>query len=62
LIRKDGGRLLTNEGIFWIPTGLSPSGQVPVDPLTLIQPGVSPTNTGSSNPPTISAPGAPPNR
>ena len=62
LIRKDGGRLLTNEGIFWIPTGLSPSGQVPVDPLTLIQPGVVPTNTGSSNPPTISAPGAPPNR
>jgi hypothetical protein len=62
LIRKDGSRLLTNEGIFWIPTGLSPSGQVPVDPLTLIQPGVSPTNTGSSNPPTISAPGVPPNR
>jgi len=62
LIRKDGSRLLTNEGIFWIPTGLSPSGQVPVDPLTLIQPRVSPTNTGSSNPPTISAPGVPPNR
>jgi len=62
LIRKDGSRLLTNEGIFWIPTGLSPSGQVPVDPLTLIQPGGSPTNTGSSNPPTISAPGVPPNR
>jgi hypothetical protein len=40
LIRKDGSRLLTNEGIFWIPTGLSPSGQVPVDPLTLIQPGL----------------------
>jgi hypothetical protein len=61
LIRKDGGRLLTNEGIFWIPTGLSPNGQVPVDPLTLIQPGVLPTNTGSPNPPTIPAPGVPPN-
>ena len=62
LVRRDGNRLLTNVGVFWIPTGLSPSGQVPVDSLTLIQPGVSPTNTGSSNPPTISAPGAPPNR
>lgn len=39
LIRRDGSRLLTNTGIFWIPTGLSPSGQVPMDPLTVIQPG-----------------------
>jgi hypothetical protein len=60
LVRRDGKRLLTNEGIFWIPTGLSPSGQLPVDPLTLIQPGVVPTNSGSSNPPTISAPGVVP--
>ncbi|MCX6936160.1 MAG: hypothetical protein NTZ01_08260 [Verrucomicrobia bacterium] len=36
LVRKDGARNLTNVGIFWIPTGLSPSGQVPVDPLTLV--------------------------
>jgi len=61
LVRRDGNRLLTNVGVFWIPTGLSPSGQVPVDPLTLIQPGVSPTNSGSSNPPIISAPGVRPN-
>ena len=56
LVRKDGNRLLTNVGVFWMPTGLSPSGQVPVDPLTLIQSGVSPTNSGSSNPPAISVP------
>jgi len=62
LVRKDGNRSLTNEGIFWIPMGLSPSGQVPIDPLTLIQPGMSPTNSGSSNPPTISVPRVPPNR
>lgn len=61
LVRRDGNRLLTNVGVFWIPTGLSPSGQVPVDPLTLIQPGVSPTNSGSLNPPIISAPGVRPN-
>ena len=35
LVRRDGGRKLTNIGIFWIPTGLSPSGQPPVDPVTL---------------------------
>jgi len=56
LVRKDGNRLLTNVGVFWMPTGLSPSGQVPVDPLTLIQSGVAPTNSGSSNPPAISVP------
>ena len=38
LVRRDGKRLLTNEGIFWIPTGLSPSGQVPMDPITVITP------------------------
>ncbi len=34
LVRRDAGRNLTNIGIFWIPTGLSPSGQPPVDPVT----------------------------
>ena len=58
LVRRDGGRLLTNEGVFWIPTGLSPSGQVPVDPLTLIQPGTISTNGGGTNP---SAPRGPVN-
>lgn len=51
LIRRDGNRLLTNTGIFWIPTGLSPSGQVPVDPLSFLQPIGSPTNNGGTNPP-----------
>jgi len=62
LVRKDGNRLLTNVGVFWIPAGLSPSGQVPVDPLTLIQPGTSPTNSVSSNPPVFSTPVGEPNR
>ena len=48
LVRRDGNRLLTNVGVFWIPTGLSPSGQIPVDPLTLFQPGVNPTNSPGS--------------
>lgn len=47
LVRRDGNRLLTNVGVFWIPTGLSPSGQVPVDPVTLFQPGANPTNPPS---------------
>lgn len=34
LVRRDAGRNITNEGIFWIPTGYSPSGQPPVDPVT----------------------------
>ena len=36
LVRRDAGRDLTNTGIFWIPTGYSPSGQPPVDPVTRI--------------------------
>ena len=48
LVRRDGNRLLTNVGVFWIPTGLSPSGQIPVDPLTLFQTGVNPTNSPGS--------------
>ena len=34
LVRRDGGRTMTNRGIFWIPTGYGPSGQPPVDPVT----------------------------
>ena len=34
LVRRDGGRTMTNAGIFWIPTGYSPSGLLPVDPVT----------------------------
>lgn len=34
LVRRDAGRNLTNTGIFWIPTGYSPNGQPPVDPVT----------------------------
>lgn len=34
LVRREGGRDLTNTGIFWIPTGYGPSGQPPVDPVT----------------------------
>ena len=33
LARKNGKRLVTNTGIFWIPAGMSPSGQPPVDPV-----------------------------
>lgn len=34
LVRRESGENSTNTGIFWIPTGLSPSGQPPVDPVT----------------------------
>lgn len=34
LVRREAGQNATNTGIFWIPTGLSPSGQPPVDPVT----------------------------
>lgn len=34
LARREGDRIWTNTGIFWIPTGYGPSGQPPVDPLT----------------------------
>lgn len=34
LVRRDAGRTVTNTGIFWIPTGYSPGGQPPVDPVT----------------------------
>ena len=33
LVRKNGKRLVTNTGIFWIPAGMSPSGQPPMDPV-----------------------------
>jgi hypothetical protein len=61
LVRRDGKSLLTNEGIFWIPAGLTPGGQVPVDPATLMQP-MSPAanNAGTGGAPVLSAPGTPP--
>lgn len=34
LVRRGADGDVTNTGIFWIPTGLSPSGQPPVDPVT----------------------------
>jgi len=57
LVRKDGARTLTNEGIFWIPTGLSPGGQVPVDPATLMPSGAAPSNNSPNSPNEFSAPG-----
>ena len=33
LVRKNGKRLVTNTGIFWIPAGMSPNGQPPIDPV-----------------------------
>ena len=33
LERKNGKRSVTNTGIFWIPAGMSPSGQPPMDPV-----------------------------
>lgn len=62
LVRREGKRTLTNEGVFWIPTGLSPSGQIPVDPLALIQPAGPPTGSGGSNPPALPGSLNPPNR
>lgn len=46
LVRRDAGRKLTNTGIFWIPTGYSPSGQPPVDPVTRV-----PMVATNTNPP-----------
>jgi type II secretory pathway pseudopilin PulG len=34
LERPSGKTTLTNSGIFWIPTGISPTGQLPIDPVT----------------------------
>ena len=33
--RQEGKRVRTDEGWFWIPTGLGPNGQLPRDPLTI---------------------------
>jgi hypothetical protein len=33
LVRKNGKRMATNTGIFWIPAGMSPNGQPPEDPV-----------------------------
>ena len=34
LERKAGKATVTNIGTFWIPTGISPTGQLPLDPVT----------------------------
>ena len=33
LVRENGKIMVTNTGIFWIPAGMSPSGQPPMDPV-----------------------------
>lgn len=60
LVRREAGGNSTNTGLFWIPAGLSPSGQPPVDPVTRISmasqapPGGSPG--GGAPGPTINLP------
>ena len=34
LERKAGKTTVTNVGTFWIPAGMSPTGQAPLDPVT----------------------------
>jgi hypothetical protein len=34
LARRAGKATVTNIGTFWIPTGISPTGQPPLDPVT----------------------------
>ena len=47
LVRREARDNSTNTGIFWIPTGLSPSGQPPVDPVTRMPMALTnPTNQG----------------
>jgi len=52
LERKAGKTTLTNLGTFWVPAGVSPTGQAPIDPVTrsLAPAG---TNTNSATNPTI---------
>lgn len=48
LERKAGKTTLTNLGTFWVPAGLSPTGQAPIDPVTRSLM----TTTNSTNPTT----------
>jgi len=43
LVRREGGRRETRQGLFWIPAGLGPGGTVPLDPLA-------PQGTGAGAP------------
>ena len=49
LERKAGKTTLTNWGTFWIPAGMSPTGQVPIDPVTRSVIATA-TNTNAPNP------------
>jgi type II secretory pathway pseudopilin PulG len=51
LERQTGKKTFTNTALFWIPAGMSPTGQAPVDPVTRSLM----TTTNSTNP-TVSAP------
>jgi len=50
LVRKMGEKAVTNTGIFWIPAGMSPSGQPPIDPVFRAFPAsTNGTTTGNTN-------------
>ena len=51
LERQTGKKIFTNTALFWIPAGMSPTGQAPVDPVTRSLM----TTTNSTNP-TVSPP------
>ena len=46
LERQTGKKIFTNTALFWIPAGMSPTGQAPVDPVTRSLM----TTTNSTNP------------
>jgi len=52
LERKAGKTTLTNLGTFWVPAGVSPTGQAPIDPVTRSFAPAG-TNTNSATNPTI---------
>jgi hypothetical protein len=54
ITRREGKRVRTDEGWFWIPTGLGPNGQLPKDPLSI---GIA----GPTNPATGTNPASPTN-
>jgi len=51
LKRQAGKKTFTNTALFWIPSGMSPTGQAPIDPVTRSLM----SNTNSTNP-TVSQP------
>jgi len=63
LVRREGGRNLTHQGIFWIPMGYGPGGQPPVDGVTRVAgdagQGTGPTNLVVPPNPPAGTPGAP---